>query len=158
MRLRLPVFVIFVAIMAMLAIGEQAFAFDLWQDVQQQTQWTLGSSVEAGTAVALRSDASTNVKGGQFIGSALASIANYRFLNVSAGGNFIPQPNGTLRALDTGKLGINLAYIFKGFVNQPPAMLTNLVIGPSLSTSLVSTPHVVIPFFDINYSFGGATK
>jgi hypothetical protein len=154
MKLRSPLFIIVVAFMFVMGFIPKLFAFNLWSDIQTQTQWTLGSSVQAGTAIAMRHDDSTGVKAGQFVGSALASISNYRFLNLSAGGNFIPQANGTMRALDTAKLGINLAYIFKGFVNQPPAAISNLVIGPSLSTSLVTTPHVVIPFFDINYSFG----
>lgn len=135
-----------------------ASAFNLWTDVQQNTQWTLGSQVEAGTSVALRSADAYNVKAGQFVGSALASISNYRFLNLSAGGTSITQPDGSTKLLDTAKLGLNLGYILKGFSNQPPALLQNLVFGPTLSTTLVTTPHVIVPMFNLNYSFGGTAK
>ncbi len=84
-------------------------------------------------------------------------MADYRFLNLSVGGNFIPQNNGNLKALDTGKIGLNLGYFLKDFVNQPPDFVKNLVIGPSLSTTLVTTPHVFIPFFDITMNFGGVS-
>lgn len=158
MKLRMPLFIIVVAFMAVIAIAMSAHAFNLWEDVQQQTQWTLGSSVEAGTAVAIRHDDSLNLKAGQFVGSALAQISNYRMLSLWAGGNFIPQDGGTLKAQDAVKIGFNLGYLFKDFANQPPDIIKNLVVGPSISTSLVSTPHVVIPWFDINYQFGGAAK
>ena len=130
------------------------YGFNLLTDIQQNTQWTLGSAVETGTAVALRSDSSTNIKGGEFVGSALASLANYRFLNLSAGGTFIPQQDGSLKAFDTGKIGINLGYFLKGFTNQAPAIIQNMVFGPSLATTLVTTPHIFIRMFDINYTFG----
>lgn len=145
------------SLIAVCLLSVRGFAFNLWTDIEQNTQWTLGSSVQAGTAVAMRSDASTNVQAGQFVGSALASIADYRFLDLSAGGTFIPQPTGGLKALDTAKIGINLGYLLKGFTNQPPDVIKNLVFGPSLTTTLVSTPHVFIPFFDINYAWGGSS-
>lgn len=139
--------------------AQSAFAFNLWEDVQQNTQWTLGSSVEAGTAVALRSDESLGLKAGQFTGSALASVSNYRMLNLAAGGTFIPQNNGNnLKATETVKVGLNLGYVFKGFANQPPALIKSLVIGPSISMPIWTTPHVVIPWFDINYAFGGSSN
>ena len=133
-----------------------AAAFDLWQDVQNETKWTFGSAAQAGMAIALRHDDSINLKGGQIVGSALASVMDYRFLNFSAGGTFVPQLNGTLKALDTGKIGLNLGYFLKDFINQPPDLIKNLVIGPSLTTTLVTTPHVFVPFFDIHMSFGGS--
>jgi len=139
----------------MSTIWYPAAAFDLLDDLKSNVQWRFGSAAQAGTAISMRSDDSTNVKAGQFIGSALASIVDYRFLNISAGGNFIPQANGTLKALDTGKIGINLGYLLKDFVNAPPDILKNMVIGPSLSTTIVTTPHVFIPFFDFTYSFSG---
>jgi hypothetical protein len=132
-------------------------AFDLWQDLQSETKWRLGSSAQAGMAIAMRSDDSVNVKAGQYCGSALASLVDYRFLNLSAGGTFVPQNNGTLKALDTGKIGINLGYFLTDFVDEPPALLKNMVVGPSLSTTLVTTPHVFIPFFDLVLGFGGGS-
>ena len=135
-------------------MGSDAFAFNLITDVEQQTTWALGSSVQAGTAIALRHDDSYNVRAGQFLGSAMADVADYRFLNLSAGGIFVPQADGTLRALDSAKLGLNFSYLFRNFVNQPPAILKNLVVGPALSTTLVTTPHVFIPSVELNYQFG----
>lgn len=135
-----------------------AAAFDLWSDVKAQTQWTLGSSVAAGSAVAFRSDESLGVKGGQFIGSALAQIASYRMFSVWAGGNFIPQADHSLKAIETGKVGLNLGYFLQGFTNKPPDVLSNLVVGPSLMMPLWTTPHVVVPFLDINYRFGAVDK
>lgn len=132
-----------------------AAAFNIWTDIEEQTQWTIGSSVEAGTAIAMRSDESSGLKAGQFVGSALASVASYRMFSLAAGGNFIPQPDKSLRAIETAKVGLNLGYIFKNFTNQPPAFIKNLVIGPSLTMPIWTTPHVVIPFFDVNFAFGG---
>lgn len=154
MKLRLPLFVIVIALMVVAALSIPSHAFNLLTDIDQETTWCLGSSAQAGTAVLLRHDDSVNAKAGQFVGSALACVSNYRFLNLSAGGTFIPQPDGALRALDTVKVGLNLAYVFKNFVNQPPAILNNLIVGPSLLTSVVSTPHVFIPAVDINWKFG----
>lgn len=155
MKMRLPLFIIIVVAMFVAALVVPVHAFNLIQDIDKNTQWTLGSSVNAGTSIVLRHDDSVNARAGQFVGSALASVANYRMLNLSAGGTFIPQPGGDLKALDTAKVGLNLAYVFQNFANQPPAIIKNLVVGPALATSIVTTPHVVIPTFDINYAFGG---
>lgn len=135
-----------------------ASAFNPWEDIQAETQWDLGHSVAAGTAVALKSNDTYGVKAGQFVGSALAEVADYRFISIWAGGNFIKQPNGELKALDTGKLGLNLAYVFKGFKNQPPELIRNLVIGPSLTFPIFTTPHVAMWWIDANYQFGGGSK
>lgn len=152
------VWLIVVFIAVLLAGPRFAFAFNLWEDVQKETQWTLGSSVAAGTSVALRHDDSSGLQGGEFVGSALAQVSSYRFLSLWGGGTFIPQADKSLKAVDTVKVGFNLAYLFKGFANQPPEFIKNLVVGPSLTMPLFTTPHVVIPFFDLNYQFGGAAK
>ena len=141
------------AVAAMLS--SPAFAFNLWEDIQANTNWMLGQSVAAGTAVALRSCDAYRLKAGEFTGSALAQIANYRFLSAWFGGTFIPVENGEMKAIDTAKIGLNVAYVFKGFANQPPEVIRNLVIGPSISMPLFSSPHVAVPFLDINYAFGG---
>lgn len=138
-----------------LSTPKVSFAFNLWTDVEQQTQWTLGSSVAGGTAMALRHDDASGLKAGQFVGSALAQVANYRLLSLWAGGNFIPQSDHTLKAIETAKVGINLGYLLKGFKNQPPEIIKNLVFGPSLTMPIWTTPHTVIPFFDLNYAFAG---
>jgi hypothetical protein len=154
-KLRLfPLFPLIVGLMLLAGLAMPSHAFNLLQDIDQQTQWCLGSNVEAGTTVVLRSDASTNTKAGQYVGSALACVSNYRFVNLSGGGTFVPQTDGTLRAIDTVKVGLNLAYVFQNFVNKPPAILNNLIVGPSLLTTVVSTPHVFIPAVDLNYKFG----
>lgn len=133
-----------------------SFGFNLWEDIQQQTQWTLGKDVAAGTSVALRTvnNGNISVQGGQYYASALAEVSSYRFLSLWAGGVFIPTSDGTLKAIDTGKVGINLANVFAGFVNQPPAIIRNLVIGPAISINMFSSPRVAIPSIDANYRFG----
>lgn len=144
-----------VAGMVALSVGMQkVWAFNLIQDIDAQTNWDVGKAVAAGTSLVLKDVDAVNAKNGQFIGSALAEIADYRFLSLWGGGTFIPQSDGSLKALDTGKIGINLAYFFKSFVNQPPAIISNLVIGPSLATSIVSQPRVLVPSIDVNYKFG----
>lgn len=132
--------------LAVALFSGNAFAFNLWKDIEEQTEWKVGDSVSAGTAV--------NLRNGQYCGSALAQIAQYRFLSAWYGGTFIPQADQSLRAVDTAKIGLNLGYIFSGFKNQPPAFLTRLVIGPSFAIPLFSTPHKGTPFIDINYQFG----
>ena len=133
-------------------------AFNLWQDIQTNTEWTLGQNAAAGTAVALKTSDALGIQAGQYVPSFLAQISQYRFLSAWWGGNYIPQPDGTSKLKDTAKLGFNVAYIFAGFVNQPPQILKNLVAGPSVTLNLISTPHVFVPFFDINYQFGGAAS
>lgn len=135
--------------------ARQAFAFNPITDIQTQTKWDLGSSVAAGTSVILQDESAVNAKAGQYVGSALAEVSDYRFLSLWGGGTFIPQADGSLRALDTAKIGINLAYFFNSFVNQPPDIIKNLVVGPGLATSVVSTPRLLIPTVDINYKFSG---
>ena len=152
MKTKLPVFL---ALFLMYPL-RLAAAFDLWKDIQEQTRWTLGESVAAGTSVALRSvdKDDIHISGGQYVGSALAQVSNYRFLSLWAGGTFIPTSDGTLKAIDTGKIGLNLASVFAGFVDQPPAIVRSLVIGPSIAMNLFSSPRVAIPFIDINFKFG----
>jgi len=140
-----PLFLVFVAAIMIFALG-MAHAFNLITDVQTQTQWTLGQIAAAGTSV--------DLKNGQYDASEFAQIANYRMLSGWYGGIEIPQGDGTVKLKDSAKLGLNLNYFFKGFVNQPPALLANLVIGPAIATNLVSSPRVVQYFVDINYQFG----
>jgi hypothetical protein len=141
-----------------LSLGLNAYAFNLWEDIQQNTKWTIGSVAAAGTAVALKDDDSLSLHAGDLVVSALASISEYRMLSLWYGGNEIPQGNGNTKLVDTAKIGLNLGYFLTGFVNQPPAVIKNLVFGPSVSYSLIVTPRVFVPFFDINYSFGGTSK
>lgn len=132
----------------------KAHAFNLWQDVKEQTQWTLGSVASAGTAVALKNEDGLDLKAGDFVPSFLASITQYRMFSLWWGGNSFKLADGTTVIKDTAKIGFNLAYVFRGFVNQPPTLLQNLVVGPSVSFNVVTAPRYVIPFLDINYAFG----
>lgn len=136
--------------LAIALCNAKAFAFNLWHDIQQETQWTLGDAVAAGTAI--------DVRNGQYDASALAQISQYRFLSLWYGGTFIPQSDKTLKAIDTAKIGFNLSYLFTGFANKPPAVLQHLVIGPSWVMPLFTTPHQGIFMVDINYQFGATAN
>lgn len=136
-----------VALLATLFGIKQAFAFNLIQDVEEQTTFPIGQAASAGTAV--------NLRDGTLAASFLGEIANYRMLSAWYGGTYVNSNNNSLT--DTAKIGLNLGYFLTGFVNKPPAILTNLVIGPSFAMSLISTPRKGTPFLDINYRFGGST-
>lgn len=123
-------------------------AFNLITDVEQQTQWTVGQQASAGTAI--------NLRNGELAASALAGIASYRMFSIWYGGTFVNSSDHSMT--DTAKVGLNLGYFLKNFTNQPPALISNLVIGPSFAMSLISTPRVGTPFFDVNYSFGGGSS
>ena len=158
MKFRLfPLFWFLVAgIFAMGMITEKAFGFDLWLDIQTNTVWDLGTAAAAGTSVALRTvhEGNVSVQAGQYYASALAEISHYRFLSLWGGGAFVPTSDSTLKAIDTGKIGLNLANVFAGFVNKPPAIINSLVVGPAISINLFSSPRVAIPSIDANYRFG----
>lgn len=147
MKMKLPVLIIALAIMALCAGIQMAFAFNLIKDVEQNATFPIGQAASAGTAV--------NLRNGGLAASFLAEVSNYRMLSLWYGGTYV---NANDKALtDTAKIGLNLGYFFANFVNKPPAILTNLVVGPSFAMSLISTPRVGTPFFDINYRFGGTT-
>lgn len=139
---------------ALLWPNRPVFAFNLWDDIKTNTNWTLGKSASAGTAIALRKADAYGLNAGDVIPSVLASIVEYRPLSFWWGGNEIPGEDGHQKLIDTAKVGINLAYLFRGFANQPPELIKNLVIGPSISMPLLTKPHVAVPFIDINYQFG----
>lgn len=134
---------------ACLACPRHAYAFNLISDIDTQTTWTLGQVASAGTSIDLRN--------GQYDVSEFAQVANYRMLGLWYGGVEIPQADGTVKLTDAGKIGINLIYLFKGFTNQPPELIKNLVIGPAIAANVFTTPRKLNYFVDINYSFGGAT-
>ncbi len=125
----------------------RAQAFNLIKDVEQQTTFPIGQAASAGTAV--------NLRNGTLAASFLGEIANYRMLSLWYGGTYVNARDNSLT--DTAKVGLNLGYFFGSFTNKPPALLMNLVIGPSFAMSLISTPRVGTPFFDVNYRFGGTT-
>jgi hypothetical protein len=135
-----------IATLAIALLSGRAFSFNLWHDIQQQTQWTLGENAAAGTSL--------DLKNGQFDGSEFAGIASYRFLSGWYGGIDIPQSDKTVKFTDALKIGFNLNYFMTGFVNKPPEFLQRLVIGPAIACSIISSPRVVNYFLDVNYVFG----
>lgn len=122
----------------------QAFALNLLTDIEENTQWTLGQQASGGTAI--------NLKTGSLSASALAGIAGYRMLSFWYGGTMVNPSDGSMT--DTAKIGLNLGYLLKNFTNQPPALIKNLVIGPSFAMGLISAPRVGTFLFDCNYRFG----
>lgn len=124
-----------------------AAAFNLWTDIEQNTTFPIGQAASAGTAI--------NLRDGTLAASFLAEAVNYRMLSGWYGGTYVNSDQRSLT--DTAKIGLNLGYFLSGFVNKPPLILTNLVIGPSIAMSLISTPRKGTPFFDVNYRFGGTT-
>lgn len=134
---KLPVFLA-------LFLTSSVWAYNPITDIEQNTTFPIGQAASAGTAV--------NLKNGSLAASALAELVNYRMFSGWYGGTFI---NSTMT--DTAKVGLNLGYFLAGFANKPPAILMNLVVGPSIATSLISTPRVVNYFLDCNYRFGGTT-
>lgn len=126
-----------------------AGAVNLMADIYQQTTFPLGQAASAGTAV--------NLRDGSLAASALAEVVNYRMFSFWYGGTYVNTDVGQPKLTDTAKVGLNIGYFFLNFANKPPAILSNLVVGPSFAMSLISTPRVGIPFFDVNYRFGGTT-
>lgn len=146
MKTKLPVILaLFCAIT--LWPNKPVFAFNLVTDVEEQTTFPIGQAASAGTAV--------NLRDGTLAASFLGEIANYRMLSAWYGGTYVNAGDKSLT--DTAKIGLNLGYFLTGFVNKPPALLSNLVVGPSFAMSLISTPRKGTPFLDINYRFGGTT-
>lgn len=141
--------------LAILLLASQCQAFNLISDIQSQTNWDVGRAASGGTAIALAKNDALNVKAGDFVPSALAEISDYRMFSVWYGGNEFTFADGTTHWKDTAKIGLNLAYFLNGFANKPPALLQNLVVGPSMSFNIVTSPHVFVPFLDVNFVFQG---
>lgn len=133
--------------MAVVMALQGAWAFNLIDDIQKQTTFPIGQAASAGMAVKL--------KDGSLSDSALAELVNYRMFSGWYGGTQINPSDGKMT--DTAKIGLNLGYFLTGFVNQPPLILRNLVVGPSIACSLISTPRKGTILFDFNYRFGGNT-
>ena len=127
--------------------ASSVYAFNIVTDVEQNATFPIGQAASAGTAVNLRT--------GGLSASFLAELANYRMFSFWYGGTYVNSGDNNLT--DTAKIGLNLGYFFNSFVNKPPALLMNLVVGPSFAMSLISTPRVGTPFFDVNYRFGGTS-
>jgi hypothetical protein len=135
-----------ILILALLVCKANAFAFNLWEDVQQNTQWTLGENASVGTAYDVVKD--------QIDVSELAQIASYRFLSAWYGGIQVPQADNTVKWTDAGKIGLNLNYFLAGFAHRPPEVLQRIVIGPAYAMPIFVKPHRGTLFIDVNYVFG----
>jgi hypothetical protein len=126
----------------------KAYGFNLFQDIKTQTEWTLGKQASVGTGYDFTDK--------QMVLTELAGLASYRFVSLWYGIAQLPQPDKTTKWTDTGKLGFNLAYLLKGFTNQPPDIIKSLVIGPAISIPVFTSPHRVAFLVDVNYVFGGS--
>ena len=156
MKMREPVLIIALAIMAMLAGIQFAFAWNPVTDVQDNLLWTLGEQAQIGTAYKLAGGGT--VGNGQRGDSVMLGIFDYRFTKLSYG--MISDPQNGSRIGDGLKGGIQLNYFLNWFKSpQTPAMalLKNVNIGPVFTVPLISTSK---PFqggalwLEANYSFG----
>lgn len=147
MKMRMPWLIVVLAVMVIMGFLESGHTFNLWTDIEQQTTFPIGQAASAGTAV--------NLKDGSLSASALAELSNYRMFSLWYGGTMLNPSDGKMT--DTAKVGINVGYFLTGFVNKPPMILTNLVVGPAIAMSLISTPRIATYLFDFNYRFGGTT-
>lgn len=151
MKFRMPFIVIFGLIFGALWLGceVKAHAFNPITDIQQNVKWTLGQTAQAGEGY--------NFSTKTWDASALAEIAEYRFLSFSYGGTQIEANSAT--ATDTFKVGVLSSFFFAWFKNPPPSSMLwmeNLNVGPSFAIPLFSgsTGHKGTFLVDINYKFG----
>ena len=129
-----------------------AFAFNPITDIRDNVIWKFGQSAQAGEGY--------DFSAKKWDSSALAEIAEYRFLSLSYGATWLDADSN--QATDTIKLGILSSFFFKLFTNKPtPQMqwMENLNIGPSYSMPVFSksTGHKGVVLLDINFTFGGAS-
>lgn len=136
-----------ISLLAVFLFPIRAHAFNLITDIENQATFPIGQAASAGTAI--------NLRNGTLAASFLAEVANYRMFSAWYGGTYVNKTDNALT--DTAKIGLNLGYFLTGFVNKPPVILANLVVGPSYAINLITTPRVGTPFFDVNYRFGGTT-
>ena len=155
MRMKTPVLIIALAVMAVLAAMQAAFAWNPLTDLRDNVVWQFGKQAEAGLAVKLAG--AGDLEPGDTATSVLAGIADYRFLTLSYGG--IKVNKNDTKITDTAKIGFRITSFFDLFKNPPTAemaFLRNLNVGPALSMPIISRTHPVTLFFDVNYAFGGA--
>lgn len=146
-----------VLISIFLALGPltPAFAWNPITDVRDNLQWTFGKKAELGIAVKLAG--AGDLDKGDTATSALAGIADYRFLAFSYGGIVVNKGSG--EKTDTFKIGLRATSFFDWFKNAPTpemAFMRNLNLGPALSMPVIARSHPVALFFDVNYQFGGS--
>jgi len=153
MKLRLPVWIIAAVAIMVMGLLQSAHAWNPITDVRDNLQWTFGKKAEAGLAVKLAG--AGNLESGDTATSALAGIADYRFLTFSYGG--IKVNNNDAKVTDTFKVGFRITSFFDLFKNPPTqemAFMRNLNVGPAISSPIISRSHPVTLFFDVNYQFG----
>lgn len=143
-----------IAVVGMVAIwgAERAFAFNPITDIRDNVVWTFGQSAQAGEGY--------DFSAKKWDTSALAEIAEYRFLSLSYGATFLDA--NTQTPTDTIKMGFLSSFFFKMFTHQPtPQMqwMENLNVGPSFAIPVFSgqTGHKGVFLLDINYRFSGPT-
>ena len=139
------------SVLAAILIGgaHPAHAFNPLTDIQQNLQWKFGSVAQAGEGY--------NFTSKQWDTSALAEIAEYRFISFSYGGTQLDQNSNA--ATDTFKVGFLSNFFFQLFKNQPPPSMMwmeNLNVGPSFAIPVFSqsTNHKGTFLMDINFKFG----
>lgn len=128
-----------------------SYAVNPLKDFLENTTFPIGEAASVGTAV--------NLRNGETSTSVLAEVMDYRMFAFSWGGTRVNTNDANFT--DTGKVGLKLAWVFSQFSNSLPAsasFLQNINLGPSVAMNLLSNPHVVTPFFDVNYTFGGGSK
>lgn len=141
-------------VLVLLAVGlacfpKKAHAFNLINDIKTNVQWKFGQAAQAGEGYDFTSD--------KWDSSALAEIAEYRFLSFSYGATFLDSSSS--KATDTFKMGVLSSFFFNWFVNKPTpemAWMQNLNIGPSFAVPVFSggTGHKGVFLLDCNYKFG----
>jgi hypothetical protein len=155
MKMRIfPLFPLIVAAMFLMGI-RQAFAWNPIADVRDNLLWTFGKTAEAGIAVKLAG--AGDLQPGDTATSALAGIADYRFLTFSYGGIVVNRADA--KPTDTFKIGFRLTSFFDLFKNPPTPQMTflrDVNVGPAISSPIISRTHPVTLFLEANYQFGGS--
>ena len=139
---------LFMALMALCL--DRCHGYNPITDFRDNVIWTFGSNAQAGTGY--------DFSGKKWRTSALAEVAEYRFLSFSYGATFFSEESP--QAVDTFKLGFLSSFFFKWFTHQPPpamAWMENLNVGPSFAIPVFSnqTGHKGVFLLDANYRFSG---
>lgn len=124
-------------------------AYNPITDVRDNLTWKFGSAAQSGEGY--------NFSQKAWDTSALAEVAEYRFLSFSYGLTYLDKNTST--ATDTFKVGFLSNFFFNWFKNQPPPSMLwmeNLNIGPSYAIPVFSsnTGHKGTLLLDCNYRFG----
>jgi hypothetical protein len=130
--------------------NKPVFAFNPITDIRNNVVWTFGQSAQAGEGY--------DFSAKKWDKSALAEIAQYRFLSLSYGATLLDSTSDN--ATDTVKLGFLSSFFFKLFTHQPTpqmAWMQNLNVGPSFAVPVFSgvTGHKGVFLLDLNYRFSG---